>query len=102
MMMPSMISQMLSTSACNATQQLSPHALARFSNLAEQIQHPPREGYVLLIPASTRANNMLLALLLSLVFLLTVALLPMLLLTAAVPVLRGAVRLLRSWMILNR
>ena len=43
---------------------------------------------------------MLLALLLSLVFLLTVALLPMLLLTTAVPVLQGAVRLLRSWTIL--
>ena len=51
-------------------------------------------------PASTRANNVLLALLLSLVFLLTVALLPILLLTAAVPVLRGAVCLLRGWMIL--
>ena len=51
-------------------------------------------------PAFTRAMNLLLALLLSLLFLLTVALLPMLLLPAAVPGLRGAVRLLRSWMIL--
>ena len=101
-MMPSMISQMQSTPAYNESHQLSPHAQARFSNLAAQLQHPPREGYVLLIPAPTRANNMLLALLLSLAFLLTVASLPILLLTAVVPVfLLGAVRFLRSWMILN-
>ena len=44
---------------------------------------------------------MLLALLLTLAFLLAVASLPRLLLTAAVPVLRGAARLPCSWMILH-
>ena len=73
---------------------------AQFYYLVAHVQQPLRERYLPDNPAFTRAIDMLFVQLLPSAFMPLMALLPLLLLTAAVPVLQGAVRLPCSWIIL--